>query len=442
MASPVPSAHGRLHKRGQITSNSFSPSTTSPPLNDVATLSYQPPTDTRRVLYEEPLEDAPRSGAPATAIKIRPYLRKLSLKDGRRVDLSKPAAENEGLAGLGIHDFGGVSRSAGDVRFESVSSGRSRHQRATSNGSQFSTASTSQRPSAPYMHPMRHTPRPYTPPIAKSYTTSVLDSEASDEAVDVVTDDDFRHRQPSRTLDYSQSHPQYRSDSISASMPAAPPSLHLHTSLNSSLTRLHNNPSQSSLTGSMPTQQRSRGGTLVSLETTSPSSRTSMDKALGFIRGNRSATADSDVPLDPVARAASIHAARLAYNEREEAKERKAEKEEARRLDRERKKLAGKEERQRRRSDAEEVKRARGDSSNEKVDMFAGKAYDDNKPAHARSLPAQVEAPPPRNKAQSERRAGRQGEGKRRGARSKWLSFMAWFRTRLLRLSRVMHMGG
>jgi hypothetical protein len=167
-----------------------------------------------------------------------------------------------------------------------------------------------------------------------------------------------------------------------------------------------------------------------------------MDKALGFIRGNRSATADSDVMLDPMARAASIHAARLAYTEREEAKERKAEKEEARRLDREKKKLGRKEERQRRRSDAEEVRRARGDSSNEKVDMFAGKAYDDNKPAHARSLPARVEAPPPTSKGRSGRGMGRQEEGKRRGARSKWLSFMAWFRTRLLRLSRVMHMGG
>ena len=437
MASPVPSAHGRLHKRGQ-SSNSFSLSTTSPPLYDVAAISYRPSVDNRRVLHEEPLEQTPTSGTPATATKIKPYLRKLSLKDGNRVDLSKPAAENEGLAGLGIHDFGGVSRSAADVRFETVSSGRSRHQRATSNGSQFSNISASQRPSVPYMHPMRHTPRPYTPPIAKSYTTSVLGSEASDEAVDVIADEDFRPRQTSRSFE-----PQHRSDNISSSMPAAPHSLHLHTSLSSSLTRLQNNPSQSSLTGSMPTQQRSRGGTLASLDTTSPSSRTSMDKALGFIRVSRSATVDSDVALDPMVRAASIQAARLAYTEREEAKERKAEKEEARRLDREKKKLGRKEERQRRRSDTEDVKRTRGDSSNEKVDMFAGKAYNDNKPAHARSLPAQVEVPPLTNKGPSGRAVSRlEEEGNRKGARSRWLSFMAWFRTRLLRLSRVMHMGG
>lgn len=439
MASPVPSAHGRLHKRGH-SANSLSPSTAAPTLYDVTALSYRPSIDNAGVLYEEPLEDVPRSGAPAAAatIKIKPYLRKLSLRDENRVDLSKPAAENEGLAGLGIRDFGGVSRSAAEVRFESASTGRSRHQRATSNGSQFSNASSSQRPTAPYMHPMRYTPRPYTPPIAKSYTTSVLDSEASDEAVDVISDDDFRHRQPNRPFDPSQSHFQHHSDNMSSSMPAAPPQLHLHTSLNGSLTRLADNPSQSSLTGSVPARQRSRGGTLASLDTASPSSRTSIDKAFSFIRGNRSAS-DSDPAIDPVARAASIHAARLAYNERQEAKERKAEKEEARRQDRERKRQDRKEERIRRKSDAEESKRARADSSNEKVDAFAGKAYDENKPVHARSLPAQVEAPPSRG--QSARLRGRQGEGKRRGARSKWLSFMAWFRTRLLRLSRVMRMG-
>jgi hypothetical protein len=168
-----------------------------------------------------------------------------------------------------------------------------------------------------------------------------------------------------------------------------------------------------------------------------------MDKALGFIRASRSVTVDSDLALDPMVRAASIQAARLAYSEREEAKERKAEKEEARRLDRERKKLGRKEERQRRRSDTEEARRTRGDSSNEKVDMFAGKAYVDNKPVRARSLPAQVEVTPQTNKRPSRRGTGRQEEeAKRRGARSRWLSFMAWFRTRLLRLSRVMHMGG
>jgi hypothetical protein len=65
-------------------------------------------------------------------MKIKPYLRKLSLKEenAARVDLSKSYAENEALTGLGIHDFSGspilagTPRNASDVRFEPVNSGR------------------------------------------------------------------------------------------------------------------------------------------------------------------------------------------------------------------------------------------------------------------------------------------------------------------------------
>lgn len=432
-------AHGRLHKRG----SSLSSTTTSPTLQDVASLSYRPSFDNRRVLYEEPLEDFARAGSPGTGIKIKPYLRKLSLKEeNARVDLSKSVAENEALAGLGIQDFNSVaSRSASDVRFEPVNSSRSRHQRATSNGSQFSTNSASQRPSAPYMHPMRHTPRPYTPPIAKSYTTSVLGSEDSDEreAVDVVVpaaDDDLRYRASQRGL-YDPPFPNpsasftTRTDSISPTtpLPVAPAPLHVHTS--GSFTRLAlQNPSQSSLTGSSMPTSRSRGGTLasfVSVDTASPSSRTSMDKAIGMFRG-RSAAGDEP---DAAARAASIRAARIAYNEREEAKAAKAEKEEMRRLGKEQR-------RQERRARGKSDPERKNSSSNEKVDVFAAKGYEANKPAHTNSLPSQVSKPPSRGASQSAR-ARREREQKRRGAKSTWLSFMAWFRKRLLKLGRVMH---
>lgn len=438
MSTPVPgSAHGKLHKRG----SSLSSTTTSPTLQDAATFSYRPSIDNRRILYEEPqpLEDFGRAGSPGNGpMKIKPYLRKLSLKEeNARVDLSKSVAENEALAGLGIHDFSTVSpRSASDVRFEPVNSGRARHQRATSNGSQFSTSSVgTQRPSAPYMHPMRHTPRPYTPPIAKSYTTSVLGSEDSDEITDVMVEEDIRYRVPQRGVYDPQPLPtsSLRSESVSSStLPAARAPLHLHT--NGSFNRLPfpQNPSQSSLTGSMPTS-RSRGGTLqsfVSVDTASPSSRTSMDKALGMFRGR------SAEDVDPAARAASIRAARIAYTEREEAKAAKAEKEELKRLGREQRKAGKREDRIRRKSDAE-IRRERASSgANEKVEMFAAKGYDASKPST--SLPEQVTKPPSRGASQSARiqREGRQ----RGGAKSTWLSFMAWFRKRLLRLSRVMHL--
>jgi hypothetical protein len=243
----------------------------------------------------------------------------------------------------------------------------------------------------------------------------------------------------------------------SATLPAAPPPLHF-THSSGSFTRLPlpHNPSQSSLTGSMPTtaRTRSRGGTLqsfVSAESTtaaaqSPSSRTSMDKALGIFR-IRSASAED--AADPAVRAASIRAARIAYEEREEAKAAKAEKEEARRGERERRKAGRREDRLRRKSDAAATKRERANSSasaiaasNEKDGdiTFAAKGYDASRPANVNSLPEQVAKPPSRSGgAPSGVRFQREGRRKR-GARSAWLGFMAWFRKRLLRLSRAMHL--
>lgn len=427
MASYSNTAHGRLHKRGHSGSSISSPPLPySPPLAAELHSYHIRSPDSQKVSYEDQLEDTKFGHAPANSFKIKPYLRKISTKDEMKIDLSRPAAENEGLAGLGIHDFS-PSRSASEVNFVPISSSRgARHHRSTSGNSQFSANSNLQRPSAPYAHPLRATPRPYTPPIAKSYTTSVIGSEISDEATDIMSDDELRYRQ--RMFDTT-----VRSDSIS-SVPTVPPPLHIHNS--GSLTRL-NNPSQSSIPSSMP-GGRSRGATLQSIDTcASPSSRTSMDKALGFIRSPR-----SDESIDPTSRAASIRAARIAYNEREEAKERKAEKEELKRQDRENRKRGKQEERQRRKSDAEEKRRRmRANSSNEKLSdatSFVGKAYDETIPAHVRSLPAHVTAPPTPSGIPT--RSGPTGPKQKKGARSGWLAFMAWFRTRLLRLGRIMHM--
>jgi len=429
MSTPVVvSSHGRLHKRG----SSLSSVTTSPPLHDVGSISFRPSFDNRRVLYEEPLEDVGRSTNPQTSMKIKPYLRKLSLKEeNTRVDLSKSVAENEALAGLGIHDFNSVApRSATDVRFDSVNSSRSRHQRATSNGSQFSTNSGSQRPSVAYMHTMRHTPRPYTPPIAKSYTTSMIGSDEGEEVVDVTSDDDLRYRVAQRGV-YDPQIPNLplNSDDVSSSTaPTVPPPLHLNTNGSFSRLQLQQNPSQSSLTGSMLTTQRSRGGTLqslVSVDTTgaaSPSSRTSMDKALGLFRGK------SGEDVDPAARAASIRAARIAYTEREEAKAAKAEKEELRKQGRE----------QRRQDKRDERARANS-TTTEKTDPPAAAGSSRSKPA---GLAAQPAKPPSRDAAQGTRAARHRDQNRQRGARSAWLGFAAWFRKRLLRLSRMMRMGG
>src|ERR1700728_235167 len=195
MATPksaVPSAHGKLHKRGNSVNNSLSPLS-----SDVSSFSFKR-SDTPKVTYEQPFSETwnePARPAPSVSnpLKIKPYLRKLSVKDSNALDLSRPAAENESLAGLGIHEYGGNARSASDVNFSPIS-GRSRHHRSTSNTSQFSTSSSLQRPTVPYMHPMRQTPRPYTPPISKSSPASIIGSDA-EEADDILSDEELRYRQ-------------------------------------------------------------------------------------------------------------------------------------------------------------------------------------------------------------------------------------------------------
>jgi hypothetical protein len=418
--------HGKIHKRGHSASSISTPS-----LPFHAVESDRPRKDSLRVTYADDGSDStPSTGG--HSLKIKPYLRKLSLKDSANnaIDLSRPTAENEKIAGLGIHDYAAPSKSAADVSFNTIAgSGRSRHTRTTSGNSQFSTASGHQRPTAPYAHPMRQTPRPYTPPITRSYTaSSLLGSDISDEAIDIMVEDDLRNRQHSFA-------PSRRSGSI-GSLPTRPQAPYIPSS--SSLTRLNaSNPSQSSLP-SLPTS-RSRGDTLHSIDTATPSSRTSTDKAISFIRSGR------EEPVDAASRAATIMAARIAYQEREEAKSRKAEKEVLKLQEKENRKRQQKEERQRQKSEEKQRRLSEGDdrrsrgrlnSSNEKME-FVGKPYDDYTPANIRSLPAHVPTAKPNGYAT----ANQSRPSFSKSMKSTWLGFLAWFRTRLLRLRKKLGRG-
>jgi hypothetical protein len=244
----------------------------------------------------------------------------------------------------------------------------------------------------------------------------MLGSEGSDEAMDIMSDDEYHYRQ--RMFDHNK-----RSESV-GSMPAHPPPLHIHT--NSSLTRL-NNQSQSSLQGT-----RSRGDTLRSMESLgTPSSRTSLDKSVNFLRSGKHED-------DPASRAASIRAARIAYNEKEEAKAIRAEKEAMRQLERDSKKHTKKSDRIRRKSDAtDKGTRIRSNSGNEKQE-FVTKAYNDFNPAHSRSLPALVSTANSGGRTRAYTKSSTRSS--RRSAKSSWLGFLAWFRTRVLRLGKKLHM--
>jgi hypothetical protein len=157
----------------------------------------------------------------------------------------------------------------------------------------------------------------------------------------------------------------------------------------------------------------------------SPSSgRPSIDKAVSFLHRGKS---HDDV--DPeAARAASIRALRAAYNEKEEAKEAKYEREAQKQADR----RAKKEERQRRKSDgASSTNPVRSHSATtEKADVM-GKAYDDYNVTHASSLPKTTnEKTRPRGSTNTSTSSNN------RNAKSTWVRFLAWLKTRFL------HWGG
>ncbi|KAF1851410.1 uncharacterized protein K460DRAFT_373425 [Cucurbitaria berberidis CBS 394.84] len=347
-------------------------------------------------------------GGSPNPLKNKPYRRNNGL------DLSRPAAEND-LAGLGISEYGSYSRSISDVSFVPVN-GRHRHNRSTSNTSQFSTSSGLQRPTP--LSSIRQTPQPYTPPVSASTPPSVPSNEH--ESYDIMSDDEFRLRQSA--FDSTR-----RSDSLS-SVPGV--SLRIHT--NNSSTRLAGSYSQSSVSLTSPVaQSRARGDTLKSIDTTtSPSSRTSFDQTCRFIRGGR------DSPVDAASRAASIRAARLKFEEDERAKERKYEKETHKQLERDYRKQLRKEDHTTRKSETldrtDDYKRSRSasDTQNEKTPRpsVGGRQYSDHREAHSNSLPKYVATVDPEKQSGAVPKVTKSRAGR-------WLRFVTWFKTRLLRMS-------
>jgi hypothetical protein len=144
--------------------------------------------------------------------KVKPILKKLTQSEKNSLDLDRPAAEQDG--GLGIYDIGSGSRSSHDVVFTHTGGRRGYHARSTSGTSQFSTTTTgSGHRTGSFVHPFQQTPRPYTPPIAASYQTSLRESEHS-----------HHSNSPALTEDEEQLRPVFRNNNSS---------LNLSTSANS-----------------------------------------------------------------------------------------------------------------------------------------------------------------------------------------------------------------
>ena len=282
-----------LRKRGSMASGMAMQGTTptEQPWTSEAHLMNSSETNTS---YEgvEYLSSKSKSARPK--VHIKPILRKMSRDDqpSTSIDLSRSSTEQEGL---GIY----MNFERDRRRSESVTGVSYRrtpsvlHNRSTSGTSQFSTGSGSSvgKPGTQYVHPMRQMPRAYTPPLGQSCQTSTHDSEELEGEAEAEDEPD-----PVALL-----------EKRAPSCPA-PPRLSLHIQ-DDSFTRLPGI-SQTNV-ASRPSFGYSRD------ETASPMSRTSLD----FVFRSRTRTS-----TDPISRAATVQAARQAFEDKEAAKSRRLEK--------------------------------------------------------------------------------------------------------------------
>ncbi|TKA33296.1 hypothetical protein B0A50_00849 [Salinomyces thailandicus] len=420
-------AHGKLHKRNH--SGSSLPVPPSPLTGGHSQFI------TPYATYEERTDAAPTPPMSSTP-KLKPCLRKMStakddpLEQGK-IDLSKSSFDQDRCAGLGIHDFG--ARSVSDVPFAHAAK-RAPHTRATSVGSQVSTGSASFKPSQPFVHPMRQSPRPYTPP-ASSSTPSFGHEEEANERDDIIVDDDFHlnHNHRSRRSVSISSTPAIAaptplSQSYSASDLGMIPKLTSASQTNLSLKSSYSTKSTKSRT-----RGRTRRDPSTSIDLpTSPSSRTSFDKAFSLV------SRKSDP--DPQSRDDRIRAARQKFEEKEAHKDRKHHQEQLKRRETNDAKEEKKQERERRKSEVEEQTRISNKSTlhidprkakQRRQDVvedqkFHARSYDDTRPPNFAALPRKGAEP-----GMSEKATPRVTERRVRHAQSGWLRFSAWLQTRM-----------
>lgn len=327
-------------------------------------------------------------------VHIKPMLRKMSRDDApsTSIDLSRSSTEQEGLGiYMNFERDRRRSESLTGVTYRMTPSGL--HNRSTSGTSQFSTATGSSggKPAASqYVHPMRPTPRAYTPPLSQSYQTSANDSDG-------LEDDGLETE--SRTPSVLEAHRPNRASS------GPVPRLSLQIE-DDSLTHL-SGISQTNI-ASRPSfgYSRDNGSTL---DTASPTSRPSLD--FGFRSRTRTST-------DPVSRAATIQAARQAFEEKEAAKTRRLEKQQSKA-----------EERQTRRR----VKRTKSEGpesptvhSREEISEKTGNMKTNTREPH----------PQPKTKREGTKPDGQPSTSWKSQSKSTWVLFMTWLRTRVFKFRR------
>lgn len=317
-------------------------------------------------------------------VHIKPMLRKMSRDEAtsQSIDLSRSSTEQEGLGiflNLERERERRESESLTGAPYRRTTSGM--HHRSTSGTSQFSitTGSSGGKPASQYVYPLRPTPRAYTPPLSQSYQTSANESDDLDEGSPETQAKMLSGAEPPRTARAS-------------SGPIPRLSLQID---DDSFTRLPGI-SQTNVTGRPSFGYSRDNGSIV--DTASPISRPSLDHVF------RSRTRTS---TDPVSRAATIQAARQAFEEKEAAKARRLEKQQIKADERQTRRLVKRNSPEAQGSPATQSREEISEKKGNNKDNQWAKAYSDE--------------PSVSWKSQS---------------KSNWVLFMTWLRTRVFKFRR------
>ena len=403
-------SHAKSHRRGNSASAQSPTSPTFIPDYLLQTASPIVPASAHANLYSAPETKERKS----SKVKIKPLLRKFSSQEQVAIDLSRSAAENEGLGIYTSSEIGGAADSGSGRR-------GGYHNRNTSATSQLSSTTTTSnhRYGTQYVHPMRQTPRSYTPPIASSYKTS-LESEA-----------------PTVNTSLSEA-PHFDSHSRSAShtagTPYAPPPssrrpnpLHIRTGSAARLT----SSSQTNLPGT-PSSLRFNTDTITPSDMAAPPRKSSLESA--FRMRSRSNPAE----VDPAAQKAIVDIKRQEFNEREAAKDLKYQQAEARAQEKEARRREKKEEEERRTSEKRERKRAKSNAASEKSSFMTSGEPHESFPS-LQTLPQEYHMKGEHQQSGRKRGDTAESAGKAgKAVHSQWTLFWFRFKTMWLKLKRKM----
>lgn len=256
-----------------------------------ASLDLERPKRNEREVYSGTSSTTASSHLPSHSRKtsvsrLKPLLARNTSDETNSLDLNRTTLENEGL---GIYT--NLER---DRRHEDPSTSKvtAYHARSTSGNSNLSikTSSTTSKPGSQYVHPMRQNPRPYTPPL--SHTNSSGSGSSAGEVLRIVESENEARDSPLQSI------------SITPPLRIQTPGSFIRTASSSQIQLDHSSSSYRDLESFSPSDNM-----------ITPLSRASLDR--GFRRKN------SEMAQDPYIRAASVQAAREAFEQKEAAKAQK-----------------------------------------------------------------------------------------------------------------------